>query len=168
MVLPRFVEAARRGAPLEVHGDGAQVRTFAHVEDIALDVARLALGAPRGAAGACPSGALNLGGAARASVLELAELVAARAPGHGLARPTIARVDPERSVGANFLDVRHRVPDLTRARSFGLARTARDLGAIVDDVFARHPGASVTRDHVHGAQGPAPRSAVKPCASPGS
>lgn len=33
-VLPRFVQAALRGEPLVVHGDGSQVRSFSHVSDI--------------------------------------------------------------------------------------------------------------------------------------
>ncbi|MEZ6013859.1 MAG: NAD-dependent epimerase/dehydratase family protein [Planctomycetota bacterium] len=135
MVLPRFIEAARQGAPLEVHGDGAQVRTFAHVEDVARDVAALALGLGGAAAAA---GALNLGGTACASVLELAQLVAERAAHRGLARPELQRVDPVRVVSPGFADVRHRVPDLGRARALGLAQRARSLASIVDDMFGRH------------------------------
>jgi nucleoside-diphosphate-sugar epimerase len=33
MVIPRFVERAVAGAPLEVHGDGMQTRSFCHVSD---------------------------------------------------------------------------------------------------------------------------------------
>src|SRR6478752_10471497 len=33
MVIPRFVECALAGAPLEVHGDGSQTRSFCHVHD---------------------------------------------------------------------------------------------------------------------------------------
>jgi nucleoside-diphosphate-sugar epimerase len=33
MVVARFVQAAVAGAPLEIHGDGNQTRTFCHVED---------------------------------------------------------------------------------------------------------------------------------------
>jgi len=32
-VIPRFVEAALAGAPLEIHGDGTQTRCFCHVSD---------------------------------------------------------------------------------------------------------------------------------------
>ena len=135
MVLPRFVEAARVGHAIEVHGDGGQVRTFAHVEDVAADVAQLA-------SATVPGGALNLGGTARASILELAQTVALGAERHGWARPQIRRVDPHRVVAPGFRDVRHRVPDLSRALDFGLARRARSLTAIVDDMLKRHtPGA---------------------------
>ena len=33
MVIPRFVERALAGAPIEVHGDGTQTRSFCHVSD---------------------------------------------------------------------------------------------------------------------------------------
>ena len=33
MVIPRFVRNALAGAPLEVHGDGTQTRSFCHVSD---------------------------------------------------------------------------------------------------------------------------------------
>jgi UDP-glucose 4-epimerase len=33
MVIPRFVEKAVAGEPLEIHGDGTQTRSFCHVED---------------------------------------------------------------------------------------------------------------------------------------
>jgi len=142
MVLPRFVEAARCGAPLTVHGDGAQVRTFAHVEDVARDVATLVEGAPAGPRErALSGGPLNLGGEARTTLRALAELVAARAAHAGFARPAVVHVDPLRDVGANFRDVRHRVPDLARARALGLAASTRTLVEIVDDVLQRHHGA---------------------------
>src|SRR5207247_938010 len=34
MVIPRFVDAALAGEPLEVHGDGSQTRSFCHVTDV--------------------------------------------------------------------------------------------------------------------------------------
>ena len=36
MVVARFVQAAVSGAPLEIHGDGKQTRTFCHVQDTIL------------------------------------------------------------------------------------------------------------------------------------
>ena len=45
MVIPRFVERALAGAPLEVHGDGMQTRSFCHVSD----TVRAVIGADGGA-----------------------------------------------------------------------------------------------------------------------
>src|SRR4029079_6462318 len=41
MVLPRFIEAARRGAPLTVYGDGRQTRVFCYVNDTVEALIRL-------------------------------------------------------------------------------------------------------------------------------
>lgn len=146
MVLATFVEAALAGRPIPVHGDGGAVRTFAHVDEVARTLAALALDV------ATPAGPLNVGGRARASVLELAEMVR-RQMG---ARVAIERVDPRRHHGAAFEPVRWREPDLTRLVALGVPVPAMPLAEIVADTVARHPG--------HAAQ-PARRSA---CASPAS
>ena len=41
MVIPRFVERALAGEPLEVHGDGTQTRSFCHVSDTVRALQRL-------------------------------------------------------------------------------------------------------------------------------
>lgn len=45
-VVARFVDRAKRGLPLQIHGDGKQVREFVHVFNVC-DVVRRALGDPR-------------------------------------------------------------------------------------------------------------------------
>ena len=143
MVLPRFVEAAREGRPLEVYGSGAQVRTFAHVDAVARDIA--ALVAPETLAPSCAgilgeaSGALNVGGTARTTIAALADLVVRL----GESSSEVQRRDPRRAVSANFEEVQQRVPDLARARSLGLASSALgsepwSLEALVDDTLRRH------------------------------
>lgn len=146
MVLPRFIEAARRGEALRIHGRGQQVRTFAHVDAVARDVAVLA--APwafaRAARAARFQGPLNVGGTARATIAELAEQVAqavALQTGQGLAPMEL--VDPSVDVAGNFEDVHHRVPDLGRLRSLGLAAEAFqsapwELEEILADAVQRH------------------------------
>ena len=69
MVIPRFVQAALAGRPLEVHGDGTQTRCFCHVADTI-----------RGLKGlmddAATSGELyNVGSQERIAIRELAERV---------------------------------------------------------------------------------------------
>ena len=69
MVIPRFVERALSGAPLEVHGDGNQTRSFCHVSDT--------IRALKGLMDASDvSGEIfNVGGTTRISILELADRV---------------------------------------------------------------------------------------------
>ncbi len=152
MVLPRFIEAARRGEPLRIHGEGTQVRTLAHVEAVARDVAALA------APGAFPHtdaiarfrGPLNVGGSAKTTILGLAETVVANvAMADGAPPAELQVVDPSIDVAGNFEDVRHRVPDLTTLQSLGLASprfgsAAWSLEDLVSDAVRRHAaGATV-------------------------
>ena len=128
MVLPTFVEHALASRPLPVHGEGSAVRTLAHVDDVAVTLADL-LEHP-----SVPAGPLNVGGTARGSVRELAELVMRRVAG----APGVARLDPRVVVGPSFEDIPWREPDLTRLRSLGVRVPERDLDAIVRDTVARH------------------------------
>lgn len=129
MVLPTFVERAREGEPLPVHGDGSAVRCFAHVDEVARVLADLlALEHP-------PAGPLNVGGRARSSVLELAHLVAELA---GKGAP-VERVDPLRAVSPRFEGVAWREPCLERLERLGLRPPAMTLPRIVADVLARRP-----------------------------
>lgn len=129
MVLPRFIAAAAGARPIPVHGDGQQVRTFGHVEDVAADLARVALD------GSFPPGPLNLGGDARATVHELAlEVLAVTGSDAG-----IRRVDPVDRLGTSFEEVRRREPCLDRARSLGLVLRTRSLREIVEDAVAARP-----------------------------
>lgn len=129
MVLPTFIQQALGGGPLTVHGDGSQRRTFAHVEDVAADLVRLI------SIGDAPPGPLNLGGNARCSIADLARAVTQAA---GLSRDLVRSVDPCRTVNPHFEGVHEREPDLSYARSLGLARARRDLDAIVEDTLAWH------------------------------
>lgn len=134
MVLPRFVEAAQRGEVLEVHGDGQQVRTFAHVEDVAEDLATLVLQR-------LPHvGPLNLGGGTRTTILDLAQAVV-RCAGETGAR--IALVDPRQEL-PGFEDIRTRIPDLQTARHLGLLCQERSLEELVQDMLVRHQAKDAT------------------------
>lgn len=144
MVLPRFVEAASRGRPLEVYGTGEQVRTFAHVDAVAGDVAALvapAQCAPNERSAArirAFDGPLNVGGSARTTIAALARCVAREAELGSLGRSAIVSRDPREAVSANFEEVSCRRPDLTRLRVLGLGRAPWDLVRIVRDTVRRH------------------------------
>lgn len=157
MVLPRFVEAARRGEPLRVHGSGSQVRTLAHVDSVAGDVTALCLGEVDGTFG----GPLNVGGTARCTILELANrVVEATRRLHGV-HADVIHVDPTKDVRANFEDVLHRVPDLGLLQSLGLGRSPWALDELVEDAVQRH-GTTAALDR------PSGRLAAALCESPAS
>jgi hypothetical protein len=128
MMLPTFVEHALANRPIPVHGDGSQVRTLAHVDDVARTLCELI------ELETLPGGPLNVGGTARASVLEIAA-VRARAfrkqRGHRARRST-SRARP-RLRGHRVARARSRAA--ARARR---ARASQKLEEIVKDTLERH------------------------------
>jgi UDP-glucose 4-epimerase len=126
MVLPRFVAAALASRPLEVHGDGRQVRSFCDVRDVAHLLPEM-LATP-----ACVGGAFNVGRDEPIEIRALAQLVIDTLGSSS----RIEYVPYEQAFGPGFDDLRARVPDLTRLRAavafaprIGLAQTIRDIAA---------------------------------------
>ncbi len=126
MVLPRFVDAALAGHPLVVHDDGQQRRCFAHVADVVRAV--LALMQSPSATGRV----LNIGSDQPVTILELAQRVIALAG----SRSTIEFQTYAQAYDADFEDIRHRVPDLTRLEATIGFRPSRELDAIIRDYVA--------------------------------
>ncbi len=106
MVLPRFVEAALDGRPIEIYGDGQQSRCFCHVQDVVEALPKL-LGYD-----ACHGRVFNLGSDQEVTINELADRVIALA-GSSSTKRYIAY---EQAYGQKFDDLRRRVPDLSRVR----------------------------------------------------
>ncbi len=127
MVVPTFVDCALRGLPLPVHGDGSQLRTFAHVTDVAEDVVRLVRG------DVSFGGTLNLGGSMACTMLELARCVLKQI---GQSPDSIEFVDPVGRLGRGFAEVHERIPDLGRARTLGLACSERQLDDVIREVIS--------------------------------
>jgi nucleoside-diphosphate-sugar epimerase len=99
-VVARFIQAARRGEPLEVHGDGQQTRDFTYVGNV-VD-ANLAAARAEGVAGEV----FNIACGERLSVLDIA-----RHLGQVLGRTLAVRHTPARRG-----DVRDTLADITCAR----------------------------------------------------
>jgi UDP-glucose 4-epimerase len=104
MVLPRFVQQARRGEPITVFGDGTQTRCFTNVHDVVQALTCLAQ---------TPDSigeVVNIGQPQELSILALAELVkevcASDSP--------IIFVGYGDAYGDGFEDMRRRVPDVTK------------------------------------------------------
>ncbi len=107
MVLPRFVGAAIRGRPIEVHGDGRQSRCFCDVRDVAAALPRM-LNEP-----ACRGGVFNVGSDRSVTIRELADLVV-RVTGSASA---VRLVPYAEAFGPGFEDLRQRRPDLRKLRA---------------------------------------------------
>src|SRR5262249_35307212 len=106
MVIPRFVDWALSGAPIQVHGDGRQGRAFAHLLDTVRALWAL-IDEPR-AVGQI----VNIGGTEPITMLELAQRIKTMTA----SASEIVLVPYEHAYGAGFEDIRLRVPDLARLR----------------------------------------------------
>jgi UDP-glucose 4-epimerase len=127
MVIPRFVQGAVAGAPLEIHGDGSQTRTFCHVRDTIRALKGL-MEAP-----ATTGRIYNVGSSERISILDLAHRVLELTGSSS----ELVFVPYERVYGLGIEDTLHRVPSTDRVRAAIGWQPQRDLDEILDDVI-RH------------------------------
>ena len=124
MVIPRMVERALAGEPIEIHGDGTQTRCFCHVSDVIRALKGLL--EDRSAAGQI----FNVGSTERVSILELAERVrAATASGSEL-----VFVPYEHVYGHGIEEMFHRIPSIEKVKAAIGWEPTFDLDRIIDDV----------------------------------
>jgi UDP-glucose 4-epimerase len=102
MVIPRFVQAALSGRPLEIFGDGAQTRCFCHVADTVRALKGL-METP-----ATTGEIYNVGSRNRISIRELADRVRELTE----SRSELAFVALEDVYGQGIEDMVHRIPDV--------------------------------------------------------
>ncbi len=123
-VIPRFVQAALAGAPLEIHGDGTQTRCFCHVADTTQAlVALLDSSSTRGEI-------YNVGSTESVTILELAERVL-RATNSA---SELVFVPYEEVYGHGIDEMFQRMPAIDKiATAVGWAPTV-DLDRILDEV----------------------------------
>jgi UDP-glucose 4-epimerase len=110
-----FYEALLHGQTIEIHGDGRQVRTFTYVSDT-VDAFMRALRTPE-----ARGEIINVGASLPVTILELAGLIQLTL---GIPQPLRARFLPYEALPGRYQDVRHRVPDIAKARRL-LGFTAR-------------------------------------------
>ncbi len=105
--LVTFIEALLDGESVEIHGDGQQTRTFTYVTDTVDGFVR-ALRRPK-----ARGEVINVGGTETLSILELARRVQEHLE---IPMPLRAHLIPYADFPGNYQDVRHRVPDTTKAK----------------------------------------------------
>jgi len=124
MVIPRFVERALAGEPLEVHGDGTQTRSFCHVSDTVRALA--------GLMDAEISGEIfNVGSSERVSILQLAERILRATD----STSELAFVPYEKVYDQGIEDTLHREPAIGKIRDRIGWAPERDLDTILADVI---------------------------------
>ena len=124
MVVPRFVRAALRNEPIEVHGDGTQSRCFGHVADVVEGLVRL-LETP-----ACFGKVVNLGNSHEVTINQLAQ----RAISLTGSSSKIRYVPYAEVYGDGFEDMQRRVPSLDKAAELIGYSPTRTLDDIIKDV----------------------------------
>jgi len=102
-----FIEALLDGKPIEIHGDGRQTRTFTYVDDTVDGFVR-ALRTPE-----ARGEIINVGGTETVTILELARQIQEQL---GIPMPLRANFLPYEALPGKYQDVRHRIPDTTKAR----------------------------------------------------
>jgi UDP-glucose 4-epimerase len=107
MVLPRFIERALAGEPIQVYGDGNQTRCFCHVRDVVDAMSRL-METP-----SAVGQVFNLGSDEEVSINELADRVIRACS----SKSRVEHVSYDKAYGQSFDDLPRRVPRLDRIRS---------------------------------------------------
>jgi UDP-glucose 4-epimerase len=127
MVIPRFVQAAVAGTPLEIHGDGSQTRTFCHVQDTIRALHGLV--ESRDTDGQI----FNVGSRDRISILELAH----RVLGSTGSSSELVYVPYDQVYGLGIEDTLHRVPSIEKIDGAIGWAPHRSLDEILENVIAQ-------------------------------
>jgi UDP-glucose 4-epimerase len=126
MVIPRFVENALAGRPLEIHGDGSQTRCFCHVSDT-IQALRSLMDEP------ATSGEIyNVGSMASISIGDLADRVCELTDSSS--HRTFIPYD--QVYGEGIEDMLHRRPSIEKIRAAIGWEPSLDLDTILEDVIA--------------------------------
>ncbi|HKP16925.1 MAG TPA: NAD-dependent epimerase/dehydratase family protein [Gaiellaceae bacterium] len=126
MVIPRFVERALGGTPLEVHGDGTQTRSFCHVADTIRALHGLMDDSATGGE------IYNVGSGDRIRILDLAARILELTE----SRSELQFVPYNQVYGLGIEDVLHREPAIAKIGSAIGWAPERTLDEILADVIA--------------------------------
>ena len=134
MVIPRFFKFALKNEPMPVYGDGEQVRCFTYVDDAIDIIIKLAdIDKANGEV-------INLGSENEISIKDLAQEIKKIT---GSSSEIV--FEPYRKYyGANFQDIRRRVPDLTKLKRIAGSAPKTSLKEILEKIkkyFEENPKA---------------------------
>lgn len=124
MVVPRFVQAALKNEPIEVHGDGTQTRCFGHVTDVVEGLTKALETA------ACFGQVINFGSDLEVTINDLAE----RSIRLTNSQSKVRHVPYSEVYGEGFEDMQRRVPSLEKARRLVGYQPTHTLDDIINDV----------------------------------
>jgi UDP-glucose 4-epimerase len=126
MVLPNFVKRAIENAPIIVHGDGTQTRSFTWVGDVVAAM-QLLVNAPDAV-----GEVFNIGNGAEISIKDLAHKVI----GHVGSASAIDYVPYREAFDSSFEDMPRRVPDISKIQAYVGYEPTVHLDEIIERVAA--------------------------------
>ena len=128
MVIPRFISAALKNQPLQVYGDGDQIRCFCHVDD-AVRASLLVMDSDQAV-----GNVFNIGNNQQISILELAKKVIEITG----SKSEIVKLPYSEAYPEGFEDIQRRVPDISKIKN-ALGWTPKiGLDQIIKDIAAFH------------------------------
>jgi UDP-glucose 4-epimerase len=128
MVVPRFVSAALKNQPLQVYGNGDQIRCFCHVND-AVRALLLVMDSDQAV-----GNVFNVGNNQQISILELAKKIIDITG----SRSEIVRIPYSEAYPEGFEDMQRRVPDISKIKSVLGWIPQIGLDQIIKDIAAFH------------------------------
>jgi len=126
MVVPRFVNAAVKNAPLSVYGSGNQIRCFCHVTD-AVKALLLVMDSDKAV-----GQVFNIGNNSQISIMELAKKVI-KITG---SKSSIEKIAYENAYPEGFEDMQRRVPDISKIKQVLGWEPEINLDQIIKDIAA--------------------------------
>jgi UDP-glucose 4-epimerase len=126
MVLPRFVNAALKGEPIQVYGSGDQIRCFCHVTD-AVKALLLVMDSDKAV-----GEVFNVGNSSQISIMELAKKVIEITG----SKSSIDKIAYEKAYPEGFEDIQRRVPDISKIKQVLGWVPEINLDQIIKDIAA--------------------------------
>ncbi len=128
MVVPRFISAALKNQPLQVYGDGDQIRCFCHVDD-AVRALLLVMDSDQAV-----GNVFNVGNNQQISIIELAKKIIEITG----SKSEIVKIPYSEAYPEGFEDMQRRVPDISKIKN-ALGWTPQiGLDQIIKDIAAFH------------------------------
>ncbi|MCC6905448.1 MAG: GDP-mannose 4,6-dehydratase [Anaerolineae bacterium] len=136
MVIPRFVQWALAGEPLQVYGDGTQSRCFANVSDVVQAIVGLA------ESEAAVGEVYNIGSQEEVSMIDLARKVLERTGSSS----EIRMIPYDEAYEAGFEDMQRRVPDIQKINAAIGWAPRKSLDTTLDEIIAYFRVKGVSKD----------------------
>ncbi len=128
MVVPRFVSAALKSQPLQVYGNGDQIRCFCHVDD-AIRAVLLVMDSDKAV-----GNVFNIGNNQQISILDLAKKIIEITG----SKSEIVKVPYSEAYPEGFEDMQRRVPDISKIKNSVGWTPQIGLDQIIKDIAAFH------------------------------